>query len=1253
MKKKITSAVKKGKTKPFPIVAIGASAGGVEAVSELIKNLPHNTGMAFVYIQHLDPTHKSFLTEIIGRITKMKVQDAKNFMRVEPNNVYIIPHDKNLFLKDGVLTLDKRQPKPAINLPIDKFFKSLAEIHKEGSIGVVLSGNANDGTAGLKEIKNAGGLTFAQDSSAKFESMPKAAIAEGCVDMVLSPKEIATEIGRISKNKAILAQVLTLESNEVNGDLNIVLDDQDLMAIIDLLRRSVGVDFQHYKPNTIKRRIIRRLLLYKLKTFGEYLQYLKSHTSEITVLFQDLLINVTAFFRDPDTLEYLKKTLLPKIIKTKASGESIRIWIPACSTGEEAYSLAITVTEILSDRKQNIPIQIFASDLSEVAIAKARIGLYSKSDVADVSPKLLQRFFTKIDGSFRINKVIRDMCVFAPHNIFSDPPFSRLDLVSCCNLMIYLEPVLQKKLLSTFHYSLKTDGLLVLGKSETLGTSSHLFSQIEKKYKVFIKKNDATNKVKFELNYRVADPEGAKTVRHTATPLGQIREASFDQSVEAILLSKYVPASVVVNRDLDILQFHGPVSNFIEISPGKATLNLLKLVRPEIVFDLRSTIHRATKSNQTETKPGLEFKINKNIINLSIEVVPIGNHNDDKTFLIVFEKSAPVTNEDLKKNSFTKDQIVKKLQKELESTKEDMRSILEEQEANNEELQSANEEIVSSNEELQSINEELETAKEEVESSNEELMTINNELQVRNEQLAEAYEYSEAIAETIREAVLILDKDFRVRSANKAFYRIFRTKEEETEGMLIYELGNRQWDILDLRQMLEEIITRRSTVNGFEVNHDFPLIGRKTMLIHARSITQKVHQKQLIILAIEDITAHRAAQKIAEERELWFRNMANNAPCIIWMSGVDKKRKFSSQTWHEFTGVAESEDHHDSWDRMIHPEDMVNYQSQYEKAFKGRSQFTCEYRLKRADGEYRWMLDVAKPHFSDDKFLGYIGTSTEMHDRKIMLHELNRQVKQRTSELKAANLELQRSNIELQQFAYIASHDLQEPLRKILTYIDRLENNDETFSEVGKGYLSKIIESSRRMSKLIDDLLDFSSISLNKKETEKVNLNKIVNEVVNDFELIINEKKADIKYNGTLPTIEGDGMQISQLFHNLIGNALKFSHDNIPPEITISHQILAGKDVKDRERLNANSKYVEVRISDNGIGFDPEFAEQIFIIFQRLNEKKKYPGTGIGLALCKKIINNHKGSIVAESNGEGATFIVTLPIKRPNHIAIE
>jgi two-component system, chemotaxis family, CheB/CheR fusion protein len=1243
MNRKPSSKSKKT-SKFFPIAAIGASAGGLEAVSELVTHLPNDTGMAFVYIQHLDPTHKSLLPEIIGRLTKMKVQNAEHLMPIRPNNIYIIPQDKDLYIIDGVLTLNQRQPKPAINMPVDKFFKSLADIHKEIAIGIVLSGTANDGTYGLKEIKNAGGLTFAQDSTAKFENMPKSAIAEGCVDMILSPKEIAIELGRISKNAKVIAQALKVNSEQEVSDIR----DEDLTAIVELLRKSVSVDFQHYKPNTIKRRIIRRMLLYKLTTLSEYFEYLKQHTNEIQVLFQDLLINVTEFFRDPNTLEFFKKIILPKILKRKKANDSLRIWVPACSSGEEAYSLAIIVAETLAAKGLTIPVQIFASDLSENAIAKARTGLYSRNDVANVSAKRLQQFFTKIDGSFRINKVIRDVCVFAPQNVFSDPPFSRLDLISCCNFMIYLGPVLQKKILSTFHYSLMPEGYLILGKSETLGPSATLFSQIEKKFKVFIKKSDGTSKAKLDMHYPLSGGNRKFTgLSQALASSNQIRQPNLDKTAEEILLSKYVPASVVVNKDLDILQLHGPVNAFIQVSPGKATLNLLKLVRTELIFDLRNTIYKAVSSNQTEKKTGIEIKNDSGMMNLSLEIIPLKEENDEKLFLIVFQILPSASNEEIQKSSLTRDQIVKNLQKKLKAAKDDMRFVLEAQEASNEELQAANEEIVSSNEELQSINEELETSKEETESSNEELMTINNELQVRNEQLAEAHDYSEAISETIREAVLVLDKDFRVKSANKAFYRIFKTKEEDTEGMLVYELGNRQWDILELRQLFEELIATRSSINGFEVQHNFPLIGHKTMLLHATTITQKILNKQFIILAIEDITEHRLAQGAAKERELWFKNMADNAPCMIWISGQDKGRSFFNKTWSKFIG-ANNGIQSESWKESIHPEDLKIYLNQFDKSFNAREPFIMEYRLKRSDGQYRWTMDVAKPYFSDrQEFLGYIGTSTELHEKKLMLEDLDKLVKERTHDLIVMNRELQRSNSELRQFAYVASHDLQEPLRKIQTYIDRIQNNDKSSPDEVEGFFVKIMESSKRMSKLIDDLLEFSRLSFSPRKFSSVNLNQILDEVISDFDLIIHEKKAIVSYDKSFAEIQGERLQISQLFHNLIGNALKFTKEGKPPKVAISFRMLSDKEIDRNEFLAEKGKpYLELSFSDNGIGFNEEFADQIFVIFQRLHDKKKYPGTGIGLAICKKIVSNHGGVISAKSNQKGATFYIVLPLKQ-------
>jgi two-component system, chemotaxis family, CheB/CheR fusion protein len=746
---------KKTRSKPFPIVAIGASAGGLEAVSQFLKSLPADTGMAYVYVQHLDPTHESMLSSILARHTKMKVTEAKHLMPIQKNHVFIIPPNKSMAIIDGVLTLNPREAKPSVHLPIDKFFLSLAEKQKDGAIGIVLSGNATDGTIGLKAIKAAGGFTFAQDDSAKFQSMPKSAIAEGIVDLVLSPEKIAKELARISNNKEFFTRVFSENPVEPIGS-------EDISAILDLLNKSTGIDFTNYKVNTIQRRILRRVLLHKFDAIKDYLKYLRQNTNEIHSLYQDLLIHVTSFFRDPDAIEYLKKTIIPRIIRAKKENDPLRIWVPACSSGEEAYSLAMILQEILGDKVPSTSIQIFASDLSDSAIAKARIGLYSKSDLDGVSPKRLQRFFSKVDGSYRIAKTIRDLCVFAPHNILRDPPFSKLDLISCCNLMIYFEPSLQKKILHTFHYALNDTGYLVLGKSETASSASELFNQLERKYKVYTKR-DVPNNAKFELRFPVPERhdsrESPKSLTLKRQPTVKANEL---ENILEVMLQRHSPPSVVINGDLEILQFRGSTSLFLEPAPGKASFNLLKMARPGLSLELRNAVHKSNKSGTTVKKSGIEIKSKGIIHQVSFEVEPIKVDRMDKMFLIVFHEifSEAATNS---KNAAPQNKIIQQLEHELEVLKEDMRSILEAQEAQVEELQSSNEEIVSSNEELQSINEELETSKEEIESANEELSTINSELEIRNNQLSESQEYAESVFSTIREAVLVLDKDFRVK----------------------------------------------------------------------------------------------------------------------------------------------------------------------------------------------------------------------------------------------------------------------------------------------------------------------------------------------------------------------------------------------------------------------------------------------------------------------------------------------------------
>jgi two-component system CheB/CheR fusion protein len=965
----------------FPIVAIGASAGGIEAFTELLQHLPTTTGMSYIYVQHLSPDHESSLSAIFSRITQIPVEEAKEGTQLKPDHLYVIPPNRTLTLADGALVLSLRPVRPEMHLPINDFFVSLAESYKERAVGVLLSGNAPDGTQGLKSIKASGGITFAQDSTAQFSSMPKHAIAEEVVDLVLSPHRIAEELAKLAEQQERYHAALQELSEDSISD-----KDENLTNIIGQIRRLTGVDFSHYKVNTVKRRIVRRMILHKVDSLAVYVDYLKHHPNEVQQLYNDLLINVTTFFREPDYYDYLKKSLLPKILKAKSAGEPIRIWVAACSTGQEAYSLAITLMEVLGEEAATTAVQIFATDLSESAINKARLGIYSKEELGDVSPRRLSRFFNKIDGTYRIIRSIRELCVFATHNVLKDPPFSKVDLVSCCNLLIYLEPVLQKKIMATFHYALCKDGYLMLGKSETIGASGNLFSQVDKQYKIYAKKKDAAAKALFELTFpNVESPKGYKP---PAIQKSKMDDYGLDKVIDDLLLKKYTPPCVVVNQDLDISQFRGSTGLFLEPAPGKASLNLLKMARPGLGFELRTIVLKAAKSGEPEKKSWEESGKNNQARIISIEAIPLKYETDtvEKHFLLVFDEQVAEAKEPTA-GSAAKDKRVQQLEAELAALREDMRTLLEEQEAANEELQSVNEEIISSNEELQSINEELETSKEELESSNEELLTINQELQMRNEQLAEVQEYSEAVFTTIRESLLILDKNLRIKNANTSFYKTFRVTEEETEGKLLYDVGNRQWDIPRLKELLEEIIPRNSQVADFEVIHTFPHIGEKVMVLNARRLVRKLHAEHLVLLAIEDITQHRMAQRLIAEKEEWFRNMANQSPMMLWVANTEKKMEFVNDAYVEYRDVTREEVLGKHWQEDMHPDDEERVKKIFDHSFSRKKEFEIEYRIKKGS-DFRLLLSKGKPNYSPDgKFIGFIGSCVELPKVNVLMSD--------------------------------------------------------------------------------------------------------------------------------------------------------------------------------------------------------------------------------------------------------------------------
>jgi|CXWL01.1.fsa_nt_gi two-component system CheB/CheR fusion protein len=740
----------------FKVVGIGASAGGLEAVSRLLSHLPADTGMAFVVVQHMDPQRESLLPVILQKTTTMHVLQAKDGSVVAPNRVYVIPPNTHMIVKGGALRLIAA---PARATSVNCFLDSLAEECGGKAIAVILSGTANDGSLGIAAVKAAGGVVFAQDKqSAQHFGMPQSAAATGVVDFILPPEKIAAELTAIALRPA-----------GAGAD--------PLEQIFMLLRRATGVDFSHYKPTTIKRRLLRRMALRKIGSLEQYKLFLDKTPDELRSLHDDMLIHVTRFYREPKTMAALRAKAFPRILKGLPPGAPIRVWVPGCSTGEEAYSLAIELLDYLGERDCTNPIQIFATDLSDVALERARLGVYSEEVRGHVSPRLLRRFFVKVDRGYEVVKRVRDACVFARQDLTKDPPFAKVDLISCCNVLIYLGPKIQTEILPMFHRALRPSGAMILGSAETVGRFEDLFAPADKKCRLYYKRPSARTQYTLRDSREDARPPEADVKTKTISPL-VATEADVQKVAERLLLARYAPACVYIGGDLRVLHFQGRVSRYLQPFTGKADLNLLKMVPAPIAGTLNSLITRARRSDSSAKESGIDLEGDDGRrMKIAIEVVAFHHPiSEERYFIVIFEDGASSAAEDKALRAeparAPEPGAVKRLQGELVSTRAYLHTIVAEHEGVNEELRAANEEIIANNEELQSTNEELGVAKEELQATNEELSTVNEELQTRNLDLGSVNNDLLNLISSVHLPIIMVSNDLRIRRFSKMAEKI-------------------------------------------------------------------------------------------------------------------------------------------------------------------------------------------------------------------------------------------------------------------------------------------------------------------------------------------------------------------------------------------------------------------------------------------------------------------------------------------------
>ncbi len=1195
------------------VIGIGASAGGLAAINEFFDNMPENSNLSFVIVQHLSPDYKSLMGELLSKHTPMQVFEAAEGMELLPNCIYLIPSRKLLTIEENKLKLVEKIKDSHPNSAIDTFFTSLAIAKKDKAVGIILSGTGTDGTRGLEEIKAQGGIVIVQDPmTAEFDGMPNSAINTGCADLILSPEMMGDELVEYLNETPLIRSFNTTNQKE----------EAIILGILELIHKITGHDFSSYKRPTLNRRLAKRMAELNIRSLMDYESYLNNNPDETKRLSREFLINVTRFFRDEEAFEIFNLQVLPQLFANKKPGDTLKAWVVACSSGEEAYSLAMLFDEYMEkNNKHDIHIKIFATDVDQDAIESASKGVYNEDAVKVISTDRLRKYFIREGNSYKVVPSLRKMIVVAKHDIVKDPPFSQIDILTCRNMLIYMDPLLQKNVFQKFHFALNENGYLFIGPSENIGDLKVVVDEVDKKWKIY----KVISKTKVSDHDTFVHPNERGTY---IQPSISIKSKNALNNLPAIfsdiILEDQSYAGIYVNKELDIKQAIGNFKNFIDLPDDKFNFNLLKLVPTDLSIALNSCIRKAIKENKRVVHKKVKVTSNKNVRFIDIIIKPYLQQKDylqPFIFIILNEVQEQVIRKEVKvtDEEFTSERI-KELEAELSFTRENLQALVEEVETANEELQSSNEEIVSANEELQSTNEELQ-------SLNEELHTVNAEHQLKIKELIELNEDLNNYFNNTEIGQILLDRKLNIRKFTPVVTKQVNLIETDI-GRSIADISTNFKD-LDFINEIKNVLK-----TGIIAEKEITMSDDNIFIMRIAPFLRQNKQIDGIVVNFINITE---IKKLNSILEAVFNSSA---------SGILAKRAIRDENHKivDFEYVAINM----AAEKMLNVKmesiigkrmseqfpQMIAHLDEYINVVENEKIAQFEY----YNEDFNKWFDVVGVKMMD----GLVTTFTDITNKKQFADQLKKgynDLEETSQQLKVTNEELEKSNLDLLQFASVASHDLKEPLRKIQAFgnlfkekvKDKLEENEIH-------YLDKVINSSKRMQVLVDDILSLSKLSITDIPRETVDLNKIVNRIVDDLEITISEKTAEVNI-GELPVIQAVPGQMHQLFQNLISNSLKFNKGGTQ-KISIYNQTI-DKEVGQQYGINGN--YVCISVEDNGIGFEQQYTDKIFGIFQRLNGNN-FQGTGIGLAICKKIVDNHGGYIHVESEpGKGAKFSILLP----------